>query len=45
YRLEIPKNILTIIYSNIGQAFGQRKYNKWLNYTKEVNKNAISLSH
>jgi len=45
YRLEIPKNILAIIYSNIGQAFGQRKYNKWLNYTKEVNKNAISLSH
>ena len=44
YRLEIPKNILIIIYSNIGQAFGQRKHSKWLNYTKEVSKNAIPLS-
>lgn len=44
YRLEIPKNILIVIYSNIGQAFGQRKYSKWLNYTKEVSKNAIPLS-
>jgi len=44
YRLEIPKNIITIIYSNIGQAFGQRKYNKWLNHTKEVSKNAVPLS-
>ena len=36
YRLEIPKGIMKDIYSNVGEAVGQRKYSKWINYTKGV---------